>query len=303
LRGLEPAETNLEMGEGILKKEGAEYKGIWLQFIGPETPKSKKLQHPAIAELLEGFKGIFQEPTELPPVRSFDHKIQLTEGAQPTCVRPYWYPYYQMEEIEKLVREMLSTGIIRPSQSPYSSPVLLVRKANGSWRMCVDYRALNQNTIKDKYPIPNIDELLDELHGSIIFSKLDLRSGYHQIRMNPKDVPKPAFRTHKGHYEFLVMPFGLTNAPSTFQGLMNEVFRPYLRKFVLVFFDDILIYSKNIQEHLKHLKVVLEILQLHQQSAKLSKCQFGCLEVEYLGHLISEEGLKADPTKIEAMLN
>jgi hypothetical protein len=291
------------MGEGILKKEGAECKGIWLQLIGLETPKSKKLQHPVIAELLEGFKGIFQEPTELPPARSFDHKIQLTEGAQPTCVRPYRYLYYQKEEIEKLVREMLSTGIIRPSQSPYFSPVLLVRKADGSWRMCVDYRALNQNTIKDKYPIPNIDELLDELHGSIIFSKLDLRSGYHQIRMNPKDVPKPAFRTHKGHYEFLVMPFGLTNAPSTFQGLMNEVFRPYLRKFVLVFFDDILIYSNNIQEHLKHLKAILEILQLHQLYAKLSKCQFECLEVEYLGHLISEEGVKADPTKIEAMLN
>ncbi|KAL4318769.1 hypothetical protein GQ457_18G015560 [Hibiscus cannabinus] len=265
------------------------------------TPHDKV--HPNMEQLLQEFSDIFHEPTEIPPTRDIDHRIPLKDGTEPINVRPYRYAYFQKAEIEKQVHDMLTSGLIRSSTSPFSSPVLLVKKKDGTWRFCTDYRALNAATIKDRFPIPTVDDMLDELHGAKFFTKLDLRAGYHQVRVHPPDIHKTAFRTHNGHYEYLVMPFGLCNAPSTFQAVMNSIFRPYLRKFVLVFFYDILIYSPDWSMHLAHVRTTFAILRQHQFFVKLNKCAFGQHELEYLGHIVTPHGVKVDQKKIRDVLS
>jgi len=255
-----------------------------------------------IALLLHTYKDVFEVSRGLPPNRSHDHNIPLLPNAKPVKVKPYRYPHSQKEQIEKMVTEMLMEGLITPSNSPFSTPIVLVKKKDGTWRFCTDYRALNIITIKDSFPMPTVDELIDELFGAKFFSKLDLRSGYHQILVNKEDRFKTTFRTHHGHYEWIVMPFGLTNAPATFQSLMNDIFREFLRKFVIVFFYDILIYSSSWHDHLQHLEVVLQSLRKHKLYAKLSKCSFGLLQMDYLGHIVSEKGVAMDASKVAAVL-
>ncbi|KAL4037930.1 hypothetical protein IC575_001532 [Cucumis melo] len=199
------------------------------------------------------------------------------------------------------LQELLDKGFIRPSVSPWGAPVLFVKKKDGSMRLCIDYRELNKVTVKNRYPLPRIDDLFDQLQGATVFSKIDLRSGYHQLRIKDEDVPKTAFRSIYGHYEFIVMSFGLTNAPTVFMDLMNRVFREFLDTFVIVFIDDILIYSKTEAEHEEHLRMVLQTLRDNKLYAKFSKCKFWLKQVSFLGHVVSKAGVSVDPAKIEAV--
>ena len=201
----------------------------------------------------------------------------------------------ELQELKKQLQELLDKGYIRPSVSPWGAPVLFVRKKDGTLRLCIDYRKLNQVTVKNKYPLPRVDDLFDQLQGAQVFSKIDLRSSYHQLKIAEDDVPKTAFRTRYGHYKFLVMPFGLTNALAAFMALMNRVFQPYLDRFVIVFIDDILVYSQSAEEHTEHLRTVLQTLQNRKLYAKFSKCEFWLDHVAFLGHVISARGIEVDP--------
>ncbi|GKD65660.1 putative reverse transcriptase domain-containing protein, partial [Tanacetum coccineum] len=236
----------------------------------------------------------------LPPIREIEFRIELIPGATPIAKSSYRLAPSELEELSRQLKKLQDKGFIRPSSLPWGAPILFVKKKDGYFRMCIDYRELNKLTVKNRYPLPRIDDLFDQLQGSQFFSKIDLRSGYHQLRVHEDDFLKTAFRTRYGHFKFTVMPFGLTNAPAVFMDLMNRVCRPYLDKFVIVFIDGILIYSKTQEEHVEHLRLVLGLLRKEKLYAKFSKCEFWLREVQFLRHMINGNGIYVDPSKIEA---
>ncbi|CAF2747692.1 unnamed protein product [Rotaria sp. Silwood2] len=266
-----------------------------------DTSSSIDLQ---INQLLEEFEDVFPDDLiELPPKRDIDHEIKLFENVTPPSQQPFRMSQPELAELKRQLEILLEKGFIRPSKSPYAAPVLFAKKKDGTLRMCVDYRALNKITIKNKYPIPRIDEMLDQLNGAKFFSRLDLKTGYHQIRIKDDDIDKTAFRTRYGSFEFIVLPFGLTNAPPTFMRLMNSIFHQYIDEFVILYLDDILIYSKNEQEHLNHIRLVLQLLRANQLYANRDKCEFGSDQIHFLGHVVTSHGIKADENKVIAVKN
>ncbi|KAJ0433607.1 putative nucleotidyltransferase, Ribonuclease H [Helianthus annuus] len=273
---------------------------IYMAQVTVDEQKPKIKDIPVISDYPEAFP---EELSGLPPDRQVEFRIDIIPGAAPIARAPYRLAPTEMKELRTRLDDLLAKGFIRPSSSPWGAPILFVKKEDGSMRLCIDYRELNKVTIKNRYPLPRIDDLFDQLQGASYFSKIDLRSGYHQLKVKDEDVHKTAFRTRYGHYEFQVMAFGLTNALAAFMDLMNRVCKPYLDKFVIVFIDDILIYSKNQADHEKHLRCILKLLQQEKLYAKFSKCEFWLREVQFLGHVVSEHGIQVDPAKVEAVMN
>ncbi|KAA0054785.1 pol protein [Cucumis melo var. makuwa] len=252
--------------------------------------------------VVRDYPDVFPEELPgLPPHREVEFAIELEKSTVPISRAPYRMAPAELKELKVQLQELLDKGFIRPSVSPWGAPVLFVKKKDGSMRLCIDYRELNKVTVKNRYPLPRIDDLFDQLQGATVFSKIDLRSGYHQLRIKDGDVPKTAFRSRYGHYEFIVMSFGLTNAPAVFMDLMNRVFREFLDTFVIVFIDDIFIYSKTEVEHEEHLRMVLQTLRDNKLYAKFSKCEFWLKQVSFLGHVVSKAGVSVYPAKIEAV--
>jgi hypothetical protein len=237
----------------------------------------------------------------MPPDQDIEFVIDLVLGIGPIAKHLYRMAADELAELKKQLQELMDKGFIRPRASPWGSPVLFVKKKDGSMQMCVDYRSLNAITIKNKYPLPRIDDLLDQLQKAKYFSKIDLRYGYHQMKIRPEDVAKTTFVTRYGQYEFMVVSFGLTNAPTYFMNMMNKVFMDELDKFVVVFIDDILIYLETTEEHEKHLRTVLEKLRQNQLYAKFEMCEFWLEKVAFLSHVLTADGVAMDPSKIEAV--
>ena len=275
-------------------------KGYLAHVVDARSDEVRLEDVPVVREFLDVFPD---DLPSLPPERETDFPIDLVPGTAPISLPPYRMAPAELKELRAQLQELVDGGFIRPNISPWGAPVLFVKKKDGTWRLCLDYRQLNKVTIRNKYPLPRIDDLFDHLQGAKVFSKIDLRSGYHQLRIRESDVPKTAFRTRYGHYEFLVMSFRLTNAPAAFMDLMNRVFRPYLDRFVIVFIDDILVYSRSELEHEGHLGLVLQTLRRHQLYAKFNKCEFWLSRVGFLGHVVSADGIYVDPQKVEAVEN
>jgi transposase InsO family protein len=266
------------------------------QVENKSNPTAEQQQQ--VDSLVEEYANdVFAPLTDLPDHRpGFDHEIP-TGDAAPVAKKAYKMSPLELRVLREQLDELLELGYIQPSTSPWAAPVLFVKKKDGSLRLCVDYRGLNAVTTKNKYPLPLLDEFFDRFQGAKYFSKMDLQQGYHQLRIADDDIPKTAFSTRYGHYEYRVMPFGLTNAPASFQALMNHIFNEHLDKHVVVFLDDILVYSKTFTDHLEHLRQALERLRQHKLHAKRSKCEFGTSSVVFVGHVISSEGISADPAK------
>ena len=263
----------------------------------------------AMRHVLQEHKDILQPPTSLPPSREWDHKIDLIDGAKPHNEKLRRMSPAELKGLEEQLEMLLSNGWIRPSSSPFGSAVIMIKKKDGSYRACIDYRAVNKLTKKNAWPIPRIDDMMDQLQGATIFSSLDLYKGYHQCRLHDPAVPDAkysapeisAFKTRWGLFEYTVLPFGLCNAPATFSHMMNDVLRPFLDKFVLCYLDDVLIFSRNEQEHDKHIKLVLSALEKHSLHLNMAKCSWGKTAIPFLGHIISATGVSVDPVKIVAL--
>ena len=267
---------------------------------GPSAPGTRTAD---LHGLLHEYRDTLPDelPARLPPERQIDHEIDLLPDAKPPSRKPYRLPQPTLNELQRQLAALLDKGFIQPSRSPFGAPVFFVKKADGSLRLVCDWRDLNRITVKNEACLPNVDDLFDTVQGSRFFTKLDLHSGYNQVRIRAEDIPKTAINTPLGHFEFKVMGFGLCNAPATFQAMMNLVLRPYLRKFVVVFLDDILIFSRTWNQHLDHIRTILQVLRDHQLFCKPSKCVFCVTEVLYLGHAITGTSISPDPNKLKAV--
>nr|ADB85360.1 putative retrotransposon protein [Phyllostachys edulis] len=288
----------------------AKNQGVKVEFKPETSIRESSILTSLKDEKLEGIPVVTEYPDVfpeelpgMPPDRNIMFLIDLVPGIAPISKRPYRMPANELAELKKQIKELQDKCYIQPSSSPWGAPVLFVKKKDNSMRMCVEYRLLNEVTIKNNYPLPIIDDLFDQLKGASVFSKIDLRSGYHQLKIRPEDIPKTAFTTRYGLYEFTVMSFDLTNTPVYFMSMMNKVFMDFLDKFVVVFIDDILIYSRDEDEHEKHLRAVLERLREQQLYAKFSKSEFWLSQVAFLRHIMSTGGVVVDPVKVEAVMD